>query len=154
MTNQAKNKPDIFELLGHIDRQNAGYLKGLPEEERKGFAPIVTLRWLSGSGDAAQLLNVNELVNSTVFNLHKHPDLLFKLMIIATPPKKHSYRYLKPMGKIKVTKRLDVIKRFLGVSTRDANDFVPLYSPEDILEMSEELGDDADFIKQLKSEIK
>lgn len=148
------NKLDIWELLGKIDSGDQTFLKTLPEEQRKGFAPIVALRWLSGGGDENQLLNLNELVNSTVFNLYRHPDLIYSLMVTATPRKKHNYNWLKVKGKTKVTKSLDVIKRYLSVSTRDAVAFAPLYNREHILEMSEELGDDSDFQKQLKAELK
>lgn len=148
------NKLDIFELLGKIDKKDWGFLDGLSEEQRKGFAPIVVLRWLSGSGNQTHLLNVNTLVNSTVFNLYKHPDLLYKLMVAATPPGKKNYNWVKTKKKEKATKRIDVVKRYLNVPTRQAEEYVRLYSNEDILEMSEALGDLPDFVKQLKSELK
>lgn len=148
------NKLDIFDLLSKIDKKDQSFLGSLPEDQRKGFAPIVVLRWLSGSGNDSQLLNVNMLVNSTAFNLYKHPDLLYKLMVVATPPGKKNYSYIKTKKKEKVSKRIDVVKRYLDVPTNQAEGYVKLYTNEDILEMSEALGDAPDYTKLLKAELK
>ncbi len=150
----AESKLDIWELLRAIDDNKRAFLKQLPEAQRKGFAPIVVLRWLSGSGDQAQLHNLNELVNSTVFNLYKHPDLLYRLMTAATPACRKQYQWIKPHKKAKLSKRIDVIKRYLSVPNRQAFEFTELYTDDDILEMSDALGDDKDFTKLLKAEMK
>ena len=151
----AANKLDIFELLRHIDDGDRGFLDGLTEEQRKGFVPIVTLRWLSGSGKDVQLLNVNEVVNSTVFSLYKHPDLLYKLMVAATPRGRKQYNWVKVAKKEKATLRADVIMRYFDeVSPREANEYISLYTPEEFIEMAEALGETKEYIQKLKSELK
>lgn len=149
------NKLDIWELLRNIDDNKREFLDNLPTEQVKGFVPIVTLRWLSGSGNAAQLLNLNELVNSTAFNLYKHPELLYGLMVVATPKGRKNYQWIRPAKKTKATsRRVDVIRRYLDVSQTEAESFVPLYTSDDILDMATALGETSEAIKLLKSELK
>lgn len=148
------NKLDIWELLPKIDAGDREFLATASEEQRKGFAPIVVLRWLSGGKNPTQLLNLNNVVNPTVFSLYKHPDLLYRLMVAATPPGKKNYEWIKVKKKEKNTRRVDVVKRFLDVPSRQAKEYAVLYSDDEIVEMSESLGDPADVIKLLKSELK
>lgn len=145
---------DIWELLEKIDSNDREFLTNLPDEKKRGFAPIVALRWLSGSGNTVQLNNLNELVNPTVFGLHKHPELLYNLMVISTPPGKKKYNWVKTKKREKRTKRLDVISRYLNVPLSHAKQYLNLYSSNDIIEMSERLGDSTEFIKDLKQEFK
>ena len=148
------SKLDIWELLRNIDDNNRDFLDNLPEEQRKGFVPVVTMRWLSGSGKDAHLLNINEVVNSTVFNLYKHPDLLYGLMVASTPIGRKNYNWIKSAKKKKTSRRVDVIRRYLDVSPAEAESFVPLYSDDDILDMATALGETTEAIKLLKSELK
>lgn len=151
----AASKLDIWELLRSIDDNKREFLDTLAPEQRKGFVPIVTLRWLSGSGNDTQLLNLNEIVNSTAFSLYKHPDLLYGLMVAATPPGRKQYQWIKSAKKKKTTsRRVDVIRRYLDVSPTEAESFVPLYSDDDILDMATGLGETTEAIKLLKSELK
>lgn len=148
------NRLDIWELLRNIDDNNRQFLDGLPEDQKKGFVPVVTLRWLSGSGNATHLLNINEIVNSTVFNLYKHPGLLYDLMLVATPTGRKNYNWTKAAKKKKVSRRVDIIRRYLDVSPFEAESFSPLYTNTDLLDMAEGLGETAADIKLLKSELK
>lgn len=148
------NKLDIFELLRHIDDKDNTFLKSLSDDSRKGFMPVVTLRWLSGSGNNIQLMNLNELVNSTVFNLHAHPELLYRLMTISTPKGRKNYKWIKTPSKRNTTMRNEVLMRYLNCSPHEAKEFANLYTSEDIIEMCESLGETAEFMKKLKSELK
>lgn len=149
------NKLDIFELLRHIDDDDRGFLDNLADDQRKGFVPVVTLRWLTGSGNDAQLLNLNEVVNSTVFSLYKHPDLLYKLMLVATPKGRKQYNWVKQAKKEKATLRAEVIMRYFDeVSPREANEFIDLYTADEFVEMAEALGETKEYIQKLKSELK
>jgi hypothetical protein len=153
-TKMSANKLDIFELLRHIDRQDRDFISNLPEEDRKGFVPVVAMRWLSAGGMDAQLLNVNEIVNSTVFSLYKHPELLYRLMVAATPESPKQYNWLKTAKKDKMSMKVDVIRRYQDVSPHEAVELLMLFSDAEIMEMAEGIGESQDFIKKLKSELK
>ena len=100
------------------------------------------------------LVDVQEVVNSTVFNLYKHPDLLYGLMLASTPTGRKNYSWIKSAKKKKTSKRVDVIRRYLEVSPYEAESFVPLYTDDDILDMATALGETTEAIKLLKSELK
>jgi hypothetical protein len=78
------DKLDIFETLTALDRRDFSYLERLDEDARKGFTPVVALRWLSAIGDGPEqdlmLPLVNEIANVNFFDLFDHPELQYKLM--------------------------------------------------------------------------
>lgn len=79
----AERKLDIFDLLGAIGRRDFDWLSKQPEDARREFAPPVALRWLSAvEGDAADYMIVatNERVNRRMWDIHQHPDLIYRLM--------------------------------------------------------------------------
>ena len=73
---------DIRETLRRIDRRDFGYFDSLSEDERKGFAPPVVLRWASAvaSEGETHLWLVNEIANVHYHDLYQHPELQYKLM--------------------------------------------------------------------------
>jgi hypothetical protein len=148
------SKLDIWEILGKIDAHDMSYYSKLPADKKAGFVPIVTLRWLSGSGDKAQLLTLNEVVNPLAFSLYKYPDLLYKLMVIATPCKKKDYKWISQKKADKaVSKISDILIRYFECSPREAKEFAVLYTPTDILDMAHGLGETKEYIKSLKDEL-
>lgn len=79
-------KLDIFETLRNIDKQNFDWFSNLTDEQRKGFAAPVIMRWLSAventSLQAYYLNMVNEYVNADFWDIQKHPELVWKLMCV------------------------------------------------------------------------
>jgi hypothetical protein len=148
------SKLNLMELLDKIDQNDIDYFRNLSEEERKGFAPIVVQRWLSSTKDKAQLVLINDMINVLSFPLYKDPDLLFKLMVACTPKKKHYYRWLARKKQEKLSKRIDVISRYMNCSPEKAKHYATLMDTDNIVEMAEELGEQATFIKELKAEAK
>lgn len=77
-------KLDIFALMAAMDMREHGWFERQSEDARKEFAPIVALRWASNvsDGDAAEwyLRGINERVNRNLWELSRHPELVFKLM--------------------------------------------------------------------------
>lgn len=150
----SSTKLDIFELLGNIDSNNTDFLRSLPPETAKTFVPVVTARWLSGSGDDNHLLGINEVINPLVFSLYKHPELMYRLMIAVTPTTKKRYSWVKTVHAKSVDRKLGVIARYLDCSLVEARQFSAMYSNDNILEMADALGETPEFIKQLKPDLK
>lgn len=78
-------KLDIFHVLQAIDQRDFNWLSSQPEDARKEFAALTAIRWASAvRGDgltaAYMLLLVNERLNRYLFDLHKYPDLCFRLL--------------------------------------------------------------------------
>lgn len=79
------HKLDIFETLAALDTRQFDFLDNKPEDVRKGFAPVVVLRWMSaitpdGEISDAMLVQVNEAVNHGFFDIADHPDLQYRLL--------------------------------------------------------------------------
>lgn len=147
-------KLDMFEVLRRIDKQDITFYDNLEPAQKKGFVPLLTMRWLS-SGSKVQQQLLNTIVNPMVFKLHRHPALLYKLMVATSDGKSKRYSWIKKKGKDKnPTMSIEVIARYCDVSRKDAARYKSQFSSEDILDMAESLGYDKDQVKKLKTELK
>ena len=80
-----ERKLDLFKgLLPAIDKCDSNWLSKQSPEAQKEFAPVVVLRYASAVDDGPTslytLIMVNERVNVDMFDLYKHPDLVYRLM--------------------------------------------------------------------------
>jgi hypothetical protein len=78
-------KLDVGEVQAAIERRDFEYLDRKTEEQRKGFAAPVMMRFasaLAGGGDFAdlKLLLVNERANVNFYDIHQHPELQYRLL--------------------------------------------------------------------------
>lgn len=80
----ADRKLDIFALLKAMDKCDGSWFSKQPEDAQKEFAPVVAIRWAAtvkdGEYSPLMLSLINERVNAHLFDLYKHPDLVFRLM--------------------------------------------------------------------------
>lgn len=121
---------DMFKrVLPAADIRNKKFLESLTEEELKGFAPWLVMRYLSSAESANReiiehyLIMTNELVNKNFSDLKHDPDLLWKLMSIVGIGKSIKHPYIAP-GKGK-KKKSNAFKAWL-------HDQYPYFSEEEI----------------------
>ena len=147
-------KLDIFKLLGEINNAKAGdiYAK-LSDDERKGFSPLVVMRWMSGTSDERQIILLNEFVNPYVFTLGKHPHLLMQLLQVASSKTSKRYAWLGIKYKKKQVEAYRVIQEYFELSVREAKTYA-LPPAEELLKMAEALGWQKDEITKLQKELK
>lgn len=151
----ANYKLDIFDLLSKISSSKSGDIySSLSNDERKGFAPLVVMRWLTGTSDERQIMLTNEFVNPYVFPLAKNPHLLMKLMQATNSKTGKRYQWLGIKSKKKNNETLKVISEFYGMSMREVRLLNPLPSEDEIIEMAESLGYQKDELTKLKKEFK
>ena len=152
----AAKRVEIFKLLGSLSKKNTGFYDALSDEEKRTVAPLIVQRWLSGTDSARQIYFLNELVNPFVFSLHRHPDLLIKLMTVCTPGRFQKHNWKKALTKKKTNTPLAVrvIRETFGYNTLDAIEALPLLTNPDILAYAEDLGFQPDEIRKLKAELK
>lgn len=144
---------NLFDFFSKVDKGDFDAISKLSDAEKKSMAPIVIMRWLSGTSSKKQIQYINHILNPVVFDLYKHPDLLFQLMAACSDGTQKRYKWIKKEGKIK--KRplaLDVIKRHCDCTIREAQIYIDSLSKDDILAMALELGDDKASIDKLKKE--
>lgn len=147
------DRPDLFEFLGRINQADLPFYHALTDAQKKQFAPLVMMRWLTGTSDGEQIKRLNEHTNELMFNLSKHPDLLFKLMMAAGNKKATRFNFLrkgKPPSKHPTS--LDILMRFYQCNSREAQIYLRNISKDDLMKMAAALGDDKETIKKLKKE--
>lgn len=148
------NPLDIFDLLNKVDANDRKHYDSLTPEAKKAFAPIVVERWLSTSRDKKQLILLNATVNTLAFHLHKHPELLYSLMVASTQKGKHHYRWMPKKKKDKLTKKVETVSNYLECSQREALMYLGNLKMEDVIDMATEMGQPADYLRELKAEYK
>lgn len=156
MSTPKKHKFDIFEVLGKINKKNTTFFPEMPQEEQKAIAPLVLMRWMSGTTDARQIFFLNEAVNPYVFPLANHKELLVDLMTICAPGKFQRYKWHKSLNKRTSTTPIavSVIRDYFNYSQHEAQESLPVLTNDDILDYAEQLGYQKEEITKLKKELK
>lgn len=145
---------DLFQGLADLSKRDLRWYEGLAEEEQKAALPFVIARWMTGTTDQAQLVRLNTFVNPYLFALGQEKGLLFSLLAAAATGKSKRYNWIKAPGMKAVTRmRLEVIKQYYGVSTREAVGYADTIDAEDIMTMAEECGLDKEELAKLKKEV-
>jgi hypothetical protein len=142
---------DLFQFLGALSKRDINAFEKLTPEAQKAVAPFVLQRWMTGTSDAAQIVRINTFVNPFTFSLGQDKALLCKLLAAAATGKTGRYSWIKGPGAKAEKLRLEAIKQFYGVSTREAKEYS--LDPETIMEMAHQLGWDDDELKKLKAEV-
>lgn len=144
---------DLFDGLAKLSSRDLQWYDKLTPEDQKAASPFVMARWMTGTSDQAQLVRINTFVNPYGFSLGQEKSLLFKLLAAAATGKSKRYQWLKsPGAKATIKLRLEVIKQYYDVSTREAIGYDSIEG-EDILTMAEELGWEVEELKKLKKEV-
>jgi len=146
---------DIFKVLGELDRKNYNLWDKLTPEEQKGFSPLIAMRWMAGTTDQRQLVFLNEIVNMTVFNIGAHKELLMKLLAVCSSgeTKRYSWINFKVGGAKKSKRSVELISEHYGMSLKDAEDTLRLFSPEELMFLGEAAGLQKEELKLLKKEV-
>jgi hypothetical protein len=153
---EKKYAMDIFKVLEKLNQKDRKFFEELPEEDLKSIHPLVLMRWMSGVADARQVYFLNELVNSMVFPLTKHKQLLLKLLMISGPGKYRRYNWTKAKGKStsNTPKSLALVKQHYGYSTNHAIDALKILSNDAILQIAEDLGKQPEEVREISKELK
>ncbi len=153
---QKEYKLDVFQVLSQIDKKNTPFYDNLTEEEQKGFVPFVTMRWLTGTSSAYQVVFINELVNPFMFSLGSHKDLLYKLMTVCTTGKTQRYSWNKTVSKktTNTPQLVSLIKQYYGYNNLEAIDALTILDKADLLDIAERLGKQKDEMVKINQELK
>jgi hypothetical protein len=95
MNTETKYKLNMFDALRAMDLKNRDFYDNLNEQEKKGFAPFVMVRWASSVNHSLTemgewwLKATNQRFNENLLNLNsetaKHPKLQWLMATTASP---------------------------------------------------------------------
>lgn len=150
----SKYSTDIFSVLSAIDKKDFSFFEKLSEKEMKDISPFILMRWLSGTVEPAQIYLLNELVNSHVFSLQKHKELMIRLLMLCTDGKVKRYKWSKLKNTSNSPNCIGVIKEYFKYNNKEAKDALQLLSKQDILSYAEQLGRQDDELTKIRKELK
>ncbi len=146
-------KLDIFALFDKLNSSKSGNIyASLTDDEKKGFSPLIIMRWLSGTSDERQIILLNEFVNKNVFPLAKHPELLMRLLHAASSKTGKRYQWLGIKGNKKNSETIRAVGEFLDMSVREVRLLDPFPPNDEVMKMAESLGWQKDELAKLKKE--
>lgn len=148
------HKLDIFKVLSEIDKGNISFWQSLNDEEKKGFYPLIVMRWMSGTSDTAQTIALNEFANRLIFPLAKHPELLYKIFVACATKTRHRYQWIGGSKNIKNKLQAKILKEYFGYSSQEIQRMIVFPPNATYIQMAEELGWINADISALKKELK
>lgn len=136
MKKGTKKPNPVFDALDAIDFKNYKFF------EAADVSPYVLMLWCRGINDGTRdyrslLLNLN--VNTFVFHLQRHPQLLYKLLCTTGGFGKTFYRFIKRDS----DKAIKMVAEYFQVSYGDAQDYIPLLSEDQLKDIEQHLNDKA-----------
>lgn len=139
------DKIPLNEVLNAIDRQDFDWYSNLSDEKKKKWSSWLFLRYASvvkGNSQGDVLLDTNEFVNKYYPDLHKHEELIWKLLCLTGTGKKQYHEWIKPPNS---NKKKDKVSEFIqSVYKQMKSDEIELFrklnSDQDIRQMAEDMG--------------
>lgn len=166
MTTKKTYKLDLFgKVLPALDRRDFSLYSKLTDEERKNFADIVILRYMSNAKTASMdileyIIAMTNEANKHLWNsaLKDHGEL--KCMILATSGVgvgiKINHEFIKaPIGKKRNNKMFDVVRRYYPTaSINELQMFIDMNNEDDLIEIGKMLGLQKEELNVYKKEVK
>ncbi len=149
-----KYKLNMFDALRAMDLKNRDFYDNLNEQEKKGFAPFVMVRWASSVShsmaemDEWWLKATNQRFNINLLNLNsettKHPKLQW-LMATTTSPgmgaMKHQWiGYKKKTGKVNNKIKNFLIMQFPTLSDDEVKFLMTTITNKELKQYAKDLG--------------
>ena len=91
-------KLPLNDVLNAIDRRDFNWYANLDAEKKKAWSSWLFIRYASSTKSKDRdelLLNTNEFVNKHYGDIHKHDELVWKLMCLTGTGKKQYHEWIK-----------------------------------------------------------
>lgn len=145
---------EIKELIQQIKNKNYSYYNSLDDTQKKSISMYMVQIWLSRTCSKEQIIRYNSLLNPFVFNLSKHPQLLYFLSCVISKSERIYNTWVPILKKESVNKVLLLIQNNFGYNASKAMDAIKILSDDDIISIAEENGLQKDEITAIKKELK
>ena len=146
------NKLSIFDQIKIIKNGSISFYKQSDEAIKKQISPFMLNRWLSCSDSPLDIILVNETINSFLFPLHKHPDLLYKLLCASVDDSKSKCNWIKKKSKKTSSASVKIVCEYFQCNTHSAELYIKSIKLDSLIEMAESLGYDKNIIDAIKKE--
>jgi len=164
MATKKEYKLDLFkQVLPALDKRDFSFYKNLTDEEKKAFADIVVLRYMSTTADVDRemceyhILAANE-ANKNLWHpeLSKHKELQYLAMALIGTGSVVRHEWIKgPTGKKHNNKVFDLVKKYYSTASNDEIQmFIDMNTADDLIELAKIFGTQKEELKDLKKEIK
>lgn len=162
-TKPKKFKLDVFRLLEALDRRDFNYYKNLTEEEKKGFAGVVAMRWMTAvknntkESQMYHIISINDNVNKNLWSpkLADHPELTYLTLAMCGVGRKQMHEWVKGPSKRNTGKVFDFIRTLYPMASNEELElFLKMNDVEDFVELATDMGWEKPEITKLKNELK
>lgn len=143
---------NLFDTLENIDKGEYQYFKKLSDIELKSIPAFLLLKWLSHTNDPNKLLRLNLSPNKNIFNLYKHPTIVYNTLVACGSGNKEFYKWKKKSKKISskpITTQL--LMEYYNISNDTAIEDSSVMNLSSMICIAEELGH-FDKIEDLRKE--
>lgn len=87
MSSTKPHKLDLNVVLNALDRKDREFYTNLSDEEKKGYVPLILMRYMSSLKDQNSkslyaVITTNDVVNIGFWSLTKHPELQHQLLCL------------------------------------------------------------------------
>lgn len=138
-------KLPLSDVLSAIDRRDFNWYANLDDEKKKAWSSWLFIRYVSSTKSKDRdelLLNTNEFVNKNYGDIHKHEELVWKLMCLTGTGKKQFHEWIKPPNS-KIKK--DAISQFVSetyptLNGREVELFLKMNDVSDLKQMAVDMG--------------
>jgi len=149
-------KLNLDSVLQALDRQDLDYYSKLTDEEKKAYSPFILMRYMASAGPQSHqapyaVIAINELVNKSLFELGKHPELQHKLLCLAGLGKKQYRPYLGSKNAKSKTKIVDefFMTLYPGINATELAILKSKHDKNTLRELGEDAGLSKAEIKEL-----
>lgn len=151
----SKYKLDMFNvLLPALDRHDLDAYQAFEPEEKKGFAGVVAMRYLSDApGQFADwyLMGVNQIANEHFFDISDHAELQYKLLASCGVGRSVRHGWIAATKKGSDAALRDFISRFwTEANTMEIETILSRFDKKTFGEFVDGTGVEAEEAKKLK----
>lgn len=140
-----QKKLPLNDVLLAIDNHNLNYYSNLTDEDKKQFNSWLMMRFASSvNGPYAPhyLMAVNEFVNKDYQILHKHTELVWKLLCVCGVGKKQFHPWIKaPKSRVSKDKISEFILSLYPTMKRDEVELFKKVTPiDELIDLAKKSG--------------
>lgn len=142
---------NIFEILKRIDGGDYKYIDSLADDDIKKISSFLLLKWMGFSSNKNKVQALALGANQYLFKLHRHPKLMYKLLVASSGGVAEFYQWIKRAeDTVKRPETVKILKDYYNISSDEAHELSILMNFSSMEAIINELGewDNIDKVKK------